>query len=105
LIFFIFIKEKVIPKLTEGITLIQSMSIIYWIIDFGVFETQNIFDLSTRVQYTTNKKISIYFNANNLLNIRENNLKNNFLQTNILLQETSMNTLSGFANFGINYSF
>ncbi|WP_341681274.1 TonB-dependent receptor [Flavobacterium helocola] len=77
----------------------------YNIFDSSSFETQNIFDLSTRVQYTTKKKISIYFNANNLLNIRDNNLKNNFLQTDILLQETSMNTLSGFANFGINYSF
>ncbi|TXI65296.1 MAG: hypothetical protein E6Q46_06355 [Flavobacterium sp.] len=77
----------------------------YNIFNSSNFETQNIFDLSTRVQYTTNKKISIYFNANNLLNIRDNNLKNNFLQTDILLQETSMNTLSGFANFGINYSF
>jgi hypothetical protein len=77
----------------------------YNIFNSSNFETQNIFDLSTRVQYTTNKKISIYFNANNLLNIRENNFKNNFIQTDILLQETSMNTLSGFANFGISYSF
>ena len=40
-----FVKEKIIPKLTEGITLMQSISIIYWIIDFGLFETQNIFVL------------------------------------------------------------
>jgi hypothetical protein len=50
LIFFLFltamfVKEKIIPKLTEGITLMQSISIIYWIIDFGLFETQNIFVL------------------------------------------------------------
>jgi hypothetical protein len=77
----------------------------YNIFNSSSFETQNIFDLSTRIQYTTNKKINIYFNANNLLNIRENNFKNNFIQTDILLQETNMNTLSGFANFGINYSF
>lgn len=77
----------------------------YNIFNSSNFETQNIFDLSTRVQYTTNKKISIFFNANNLLNIRENNFKNNFIQTDILLQETSMNTLSGFANFGLIFSF
>ena len=77
----------------------------YNILNSSYFATQNVFDLSTRVQYTTNKKISIYFNANNLLNIRENNFKNNFMQTDILIQETIMNTLSGVANFGINYSF
>lgn len=77
----------------------------YNIFSSSSFETQNIFDLSTRIQYTINKKTSIFFNANNLLNIRENNFKNNFMQTNVLLQETSMNTLSGFANFGLIFSF
>ena len=38
-----FAKEKVTPKLTEGITLIQSMAIIYWIVDFGLLNTQNLF--------------------------------------------------------------
>ena len=35
--------KKVIPKLTEGITLIQSISILYWIIDINFFENLNIF--------------------------------------------------------------
>lgn len=39
----IFEKEKVTPKLTEGITLIQSMAIIYWVIDFGLLKTHNLF--------------------------------------------------------------
>lgn len=39
----IFAKEKVIPKLTEGITLMQSMATIYWVADYGLWETQNLF--------------------------------------------------------------
>lgn len=38
-----FNKEKVIPKLTEGITLLQSMAIIYWVVDFGLIKTHNLF--------------------------------------------------------------
>ena len=52
-----------------------------------------------------NKNINIYSNATNILNIRDNNLKNNFIQSDVLIQETIMNTLSGFFNFGVNYSF
>ena len=35
--------EKLIPKLTEGITLLQSISIIYWIIDIGFLKYKNPF--------------------------------------------------------------
>ncbi|RXR18259.1 hypothetical protein EQG63_08290 [Flavobacterium amnicola] len=35
--------KKVVPKLTEGITLIQSISIIYWIFDYKFFENINLF--------------------------------------------------------------
>jgi hypothetical protein len=35
--------EKVIPKLTEGITLLQSISVIYWVIDNGFISINNIF--------------------------------------------------------------
>jgi hypothetical protein len=35
--------KKVVPKLTEGITLMQSLSILYWIVDFNLFETKNLF--------------------------------------------------------------
>lgn len=34
--------KKVVPKLTEGITLLQSVSIIYWIIDIGFLNVENI---------------------------------------------------------------
>ena len=38
------LKEKIIPKLTEGITLLQSISIIYWVIDYHfITDSSNIF--------------------------------------------------------------
>lgn len=45
----VFAQEKVTPKLTEGITLIQSMAIIYWIVDFGLLKTQNLFLISIMI--------------------------------------------------------
>ncbi|WP_124019302.1 hypothetical protein [Flavobacterium sp. A45] len=38
-----FNKDKIIPKLTEGITLLQSIAIIYWVVDFGLIKTHNLF--------------------------------------------------------------
>lgn len=38
----IYHKKKIIPKLTEGITLLQSISIIYWIIDIGFLNYNKI---------------------------------------------------------------
>jgi hypothetical protein len=47
LFFFIIIsivinKEKVIPRLSEGITLIMSVAIIYWVLDHGYFNTSSV---------------------------------------------------------------
>lgn len=39
----IFNKDKVTAKLTEGITLLQSLSIIYWTIDYGFLNVDNWF--------------------------------------------------------------
>lgn len=39
----IYHEKKIIPKLTEGITLLQSISIIYWIIDIGFLNFKNVF--------------------------------------------------------------
>ncbi len=41
--FAIFFKDRVTTKLTEGITLIQSLSLIYWTIDFGFINYDNGF--------------------------------------------------------------
>lgn len=36
-------EKKIVSKLTEGITLLQSISIIYWILDIGFLNFKNIF--------------------------------------------------------------
>jgi hypothetical protein len=35
--------DKVVQKLTEGITLLQSMAVIYWVVDYGFFNTDSLF--------------------------------------------------------------
>lgn len=35
--------DKVIPKLTEGITLLQSIAVIYWVLDYGFMTIDNWF--------------------------------------------------------------
>jgi hypothetical protein len=37
----IFHGEKIIPKLTEGTTLLQSIAVIYWVIDYGFITSEN----------------------------------------------------------------
>lgn len=38
-----FNKDKLIPKLSEGITLLMSIAIVYWIIDHGFYNTSSAF--------------------------------------------------------------
>jgi len=35
--------DKIIPKLTEGITLLQSIAVIYWVVDYGFIDTDSLF--------------------------------------------------------------
>nr|WP_294780706.1 hypothetical protein [uncultured Flavobacterium sp.] len=39
----VFYKYRIIPKLTEGITLLQSIAVIYWVIDYGFIDSNSIF--------------------------------------------------------------
>lgn len=39
----LFYKYRIIPKLTEGITLLQSIAVIYWVIDYGLINSDNVF--------------------------------------------------------------
>lgn len=101
--------ERVTPFITlNGVALNDKIN---WSIDSQYFiyksssvQSQNIFDLGFRTQYNFSKKIQFYFNAKNILNIRENNTKNNLMATPNFSQEMIMHSLSGFANFGIIFS-
>lgn len=77
----------------------------YHVFNSSFNTSNNIMDLGFKVNYIANKKLSLYLNANNILNIRENNTKNNFYQNEFMTQEMIMNTLSGFINFGFSLSF
>ena len=35
--------DKVIPKQTEGITLLQSIAVFYWVFDYGFIDTNSVF--------------------------------------------------------------
>src|SRR5690606_3028892 len=59
-------------------------------------KSNNIFDLGFRTQYNFNKNIQFYLNAQNILNIRSDNTKNNLIITPYYTQEVIMRTLSGF---------
>lgn len=39
--FIVFHGDKIIPKLTEGITLFQSIAVVYWVIDYGFISTNS----------------------------------------------------------------
>jgi hypothetical protein len=39
----LFYKYRIIPKITEGITLLQSIAVIYWVIDYEFITTDNVF--------------------------------------------------------------
>lgn len=42
-------EDKIIPKLTEGITLMKSVAIIYWVVDFGFVNIQNKFIIALMI--------------------------------------------------------
>lgn len=102
--------ERLTPFITlTGVALNDKIN---WSIDshYFIFKTssiksQNIFDLGFRTQYNFNKKIQFYLNAKNILNISDNNTKNNLIATPNYAQEIIKHSLSGFTNFGVIFSF
>lgn len=42
IIFLAFLGETTIPKLTEGITLLQSIAVVYWVVDYGFVEVDSV---------------------------------------------------------------
>lgn len=101
--------ERITPFVTlTGVALNDKIN---WSVDSQYFfyksssiQSQNIFDLGIRTQYNFNKKVQLYFNAKNILNMRENNTKNNLMATPNYSQEIIMSSLSGFTNFGVIFS-
>lgn len=77
----------------------------YHIFNSSFSNSNPILDTSFKINYITKSKLNFYLNSNNIFNIRENNFKNNFMQNDLMTQQIIMNTLSGFINLGITYSY
>jgi hypothetical protein len=102
--------EKISPFLNfNGLILNKkvnwSINSNYHIFKSSLVSSNEILDIGFKVIYNHNSKFDLYLHANNILNIRENNTKNSILSNQNFVQETIMNTLSGYVNLGVIYSF
>lgn len=88
------LKEKVNWSINSNYYLYKTTSLI----------SNNIFDLGFKVSYKKNN-IDYYLKGNNILNIRPNNIKNSINYNQIYVEEIQLNSLSGYINLGINFSF
>lgn len=82
-----------------------SLNTHYYLYEASSVRSQNIFDLGFKTQYNFSKNLQFYLNAQNVLNIRTDNTKNDFTTTLFYAQEIIMSTLSGFVNGGVIFSF
>lgn len=112
--FFIFIfalffgiayKDKVTSKLTEGITLLLSISLIYWAIDYGFTNYHNWFSISLM---TIGLLLSIFSIVNALTNLhlsRTNRLTLSIWSTIIMFAFAIDNIIRVFSNADIESSY
>lgn len=77
----------------------------YHIFNSTSVESNEILDIGFKVIYNHNSKFDFYIHTNNILNIREDNTKNSIITSQNFVQETIMNTLSGYVNFGFIFTF
>ncbi len=64
--------------------------------------SEDIFDLGFRLNYNPNNSLfNFYLHGTNILNIKNNNTKNTIYNNVYSVNETIMNTLSGFVNIGL----
>lgn len=77
----------------------------YHIFNSSLVSSNEILDIGFKVIYNHNSKFDFYIHTNNILNIREDNTKNSIITSPNFVQETIMNTLSGYVNFGFIFSF
>lgn len=102
--------EKISPFLNfNGLVLNKkvnwNISSKYHIFNSSLVSSNEILDIGFKVIYNHNSKFDFYIHTNNILNIREDNTKNSILTHQNFVQETIMNTLSGYVNFGFIFSF
>lgn len=77
----------------------------YHIFSSSLVSSNEILDIGFKVIYNHNSRFDFYVHTNNILNIRDNNTKNSIITNQSFVQETIMNTLSGYVNFGFMFTF
>lgn len=76
----------------------------YYLYKNTAFTNNNIFDLGFKLLYKNNT-IDYFIKGNNILNIRPNNFKNSINYNQVYVEEILLNSLSGYVNIGVNFSF
>jgi len=76
----------------------------YYLYKTSSLISNNIFDLGFKISYRKNN-VDYYIKGNNILNIRPNNIKNSINYNQIYVEEILLNSLSGYINIGLNFSF
>ncbi len=67
--------NKIIPQLTEGVTLLQSIAVIYWVLDYGFIDTNNFFQIILMVVGVIFSIYSIFHAFTDTVLSRESRLK------------------------------
>jgi hypothetical protein len=76
----------------------------YFIFKTTNFSIDNILDITPKLTYNTSKW-DYFISGGNILNIRENNIKAKSFNSDILIEQSFFNSLSGFVNIGTSFSF
>lgn len=77
----------------------------YYVYNSNLLLSNKIFDLGFNTSYNFNESLKLYLHSDNILNIRDNNFKNAIMTNQVFVQQTIMNTLSGFINLGFSYTY
>lgn len=77
----------------------------YFIFQSTAFKSNNIFDFGFKVNYKASTKLEYFINSNNILNINNEFTKNTFISNETFVEQTFVNSLNGFINFGLKFSY
>ena len=94
----IFHSDKVTPKLTEGITLLQSVSVIYWVIDYGFLQTDNFFLKSLMIIGLIFSLFSVFHALTHAILSRTSRLTLSIWSSIVMLLFASYNIYSVYQN-------
>lgn len=77
----------------------------YYYFQSDLFANTDVIDIGFNIIYKLSAHLKCNIHASNILNIRDNNQKNSILIDPVFVQQNRMNTLSGFLNLGLQYTY